>query len=880
VISHPPIPLPAKYPKQTIANTMKTNINTMNQDEAHPPFVPEQRVRMKLIQAVGPLMVACCLATQSLATDIPVTNGQFNMYKPGTDPVFTVTGTFPSAGQFIPGAFGLGMAVGGGSVNFSDSSTGTTVDVPGWTTVRGGGDLYVDGFDGPLTPGFHGYGSWGGQTLIETAAAVSTVAAGQDYTITVQVGGPSSPADGPIDGLLEFNLLANGVALTPTGSVNVPDTVVAGTWYTMSRTYSASSLVGNLGQDLKIQVGVDASNSIGNRVVFDNVTLASSPADTTPPTLLSMVDNKSGGPVVVNEPVTYTVTFSEPMAAGTVDVTDFANTSATAATVNSVSTTLDPAVFTVVATPTEAGTLQLQIVLNSTLTDLQGNPLDTDPAILDDTTIVVNDVPPTPTTTTVVSSANPSTYGQNVTFTATVDPVPSGGTVQFYNGIDYIGTAVAVNTITGQASVSTSTLGATTHAITAEYSGNFAYATSTSVALSQVVDKAPLTVTASPVVRQPNTANPDPLPYVISGFQNGEVLGTSGVTGAPELTTTAVLASPVGTYPITCGPGTLAAGNYSFTLVDGTLTVTNYGCQLGVLNLGANGGINPATGNPWTLGDTYRLIFVTSTDTPTTSTDIADYNTFVQGLANAAGLGTSPLGPVTWKVVGSTATVDARDNTSTNPGVNGTGEPIVRMDGTFLIANNYADLWNGIVASHEPGQNFLGVHLDENGAVVIDERVRTGSNADGTASATQMLGAVGDVQTGRNYAPDFYGSYGATSWIADWRASGQGRVYALSGVLTIIETTPPGFSSWADANGATGQTPQQDHDNDGVQNGVEYFMGETGSSFTAMPSLDGSNTIAWTMDPNYQGTYEVQTSSDLGTWTNVVPKPLPSGGRI
>jgi len=57
-------------------------------------------------------------------------------------------------------------------------------------------------------------------------------------------------------------------------------------------------------------------------------------------------------------------------------------------------------------------------------------------------------------------------------------------------------------------------------------------------------------------------------------------------------------------------------------------------------------------------------------------------------------------------------------------------------------------------------------------------------------------------------------------------------------------------------------------------------MGETGSSFTAMPGLDGTNTVTWTMDPAYVGAYEVQTSLDLLNWTNVAPKPLPSGGTL
>lgn len=58
-----------------------------------------------------------------------------------------------------------------------------------------------------------------------------------------------------------------------------------------------------------------------------------------------------------------------------------------------------------------------------------------------------------------------------------------------------------------------------------------------------------------------------------SGFANGETLETSGVTGDPECTTTATPASPVGTYPITCDPGTLEATNYTLSLIDGIVTV-------------------------------------------------------------------------------------------------------------------------------------------------------------------------------------------------------------------------------------------------------------------------------------------------------------------
>jgi hypothetical protein len=88
-----------------------------------------------------------------------------------------------------------------------------------------------------------------------------------------------------------------------------------------------------------------------------------------------------------------------------------------------------------------------------------------------------------------------------------------------------------------------------------------------------------------------------------------------------------------------------------------------------------------------------------------------------------------------------------------------------------------------------------------------------------------------------------------------------------------------GFTTWAAAN-AGGQTAGEDFDNDGVENGVEFFMGETGSSFTSNPSLNASNVITWPASAAYQGTYEVQTSPDLVNWTPAATQPTPSGGFL
>ena len=103
---------------------------------------------------------------------------------------------------------------------------------------------------------------------------------------------------------------------------------------------------------------------------------------------------------------------------------------------------------------------------------------------------IVADAPATAATTTVLtSSPNPSTFGQSVTFTATVAPVPSGGTVAFKDGgttISGCGTQ-AING-SGQATCATSTLTVGSHPITAVYSGNASYAASISAGLTQTVN--------------------------------------------------------------------------------------------------------------------------------------------------------------------------------------------------------------------------------------------------------------------------------------------------------------------------------------------------------------------------------------------------------
>jgi hypothetical protein len=112
--------------------------------------------------------------------------------------------------------------------------------------------------------------------------------------------------------------------------------------------------------------------------------------DTTLPTLnsSSIIDDKSAGPVTVNTPVIYTLSFSEDMDDSTVSAADFGNAGTAAITIGTVTET-SPGVFTVTVTPTSAGTLQLKVNQSAVLNDLSGNNLGTNSPIADDTTMTV-----------------------------------------------------------------------------------------------------------------------------------------------------------------------------------------------------------------------------------------------------------------------------------------------------------------------------------------------------------------------------------------------------------------------------------------------------------------------------------------------------------
>jgi hypothetical protein len=97
------------------------------------------------------------------------------------------------------------------------------------------------------------------------------------------------------------------------------------------------------------------------------------------------------------------------------------------------------------------------------------------------------------TKTTLSSSANPSSVGQSVTFTAIIGVVASGagtptGTIRFKDGNTVLGT-VTLQVVNGvvQATFTTAGLKKGKHTITAVYSGDADFLGNTSASLTQTV---------------------------------------------------------------------------------------------------------------------------------------------------------------------------------------------------------------------------------------------------------------------------------------------------------------------------------------------------------------------------------------------------------
>ncbi len=335
----------------------------------------------------------------------------------------------------ISGSFGL--TVGGTLTNFASNRILTNnITAPGKTltlgavilsndiadrtlTISGSGNTIVNGIisngsgggtNGNLTKSgagtltLNGANTYSGVTSVSAgkmfvngSTGAGNVAVGANATLggTGTIGGDVEISN---NGRLEFNIgtnianhdkleLATNKSLTFAAASTVTITSTPN-FSPTNGTYTLLTAPGGITGPLPNLVtnGWVATLSIVGNDLRLNITFTGIFA--TPPTLLTIQDDQDGGTVFTNTTVSYTVTFSEDMDAATVAAGDFGKVGTANITINSVTETA-PGVFTVLVTPTSAGTLQFRINAGATLTSTAALNLNTSSALLDDNTINV-----------------------------------------------------------------------------------------------------------------------------------------------------------------------------------------------------------------------------------------------------------------------------------------------------------------------------------------------------------------------------------------------------------------------------------------------------------------------------------------------------------
>ena len=208
-----------------------------------------------------------------------------------------------------------------------------------------------------------------------------------------------------------------------------------------------------------------------------------------------------------------------------------------------------------------------------------------DPNFAASTGTVTQTVDAAGTTTTVTSSVNPSSFGQPVSFTATVAPLapsllPPTGTVQFFvDGSAFgspatLGSGVAVSDVT-------STLSVGVHPVTATYQGTPNFTASTSDVLSQSVGQIAPTNAVTSTVTPSVFGQPVQFVATLTGTQGtptGSIqFGVDGANLGGPAALTAGVATSTATSLLAVGAHTVTAtysGDVAYTADESMVTQT------------------------------------------------------------------------------------------------------------------------------------------------------------------------------------------------------------------------------------------------------------------------------------------------------------------
>jgi len=304
-------------------------------------------------------------------------------------------GTLNLTGTFVPGS----------SLRFGTGNTALTAIQLAKITASGFGPLFLDP-DGYLTADTTPPTLVASAIVDDKGGAPVTVNTLVTYTVTF-----SEDLDATTVTAADFGNAGNATLSIGTVTETSP---TSGVFTVQASPTSAGTL------QLRVNAGAVLKDVSGNNlntatVIVDDTTLS---VDGTAPTVVSIADDQAGGPILVDALVTYTVSFSEDLDASTVTAADFGNAGSATLSIGTVTETSPTSgVFTVQASPTSAGTLQLRIHAGAVLKDVAGNNLNTAAAIVDDTTLSVDATAPTMVSIVDDKGGAPVTVDTLVTYT-------------------------------------------------------------------------------------------------------------------------------------------------------------------------------------------------------------------------------------------------------------------------------------------------------------------------------------------------------------------------------------------------------------------------------------------------------------------------------
>ena len=237
------------------------------------------------------------------------------------------------------------------------------------------------------------------------------------------------------------------------------------------------------------------------------------------------------------------------------------------------------------------------------------------------------------------------------------------------------------------------------------------------------------------------------------------------------------------------------------------------------------------------VGGEFRLLLMARNGMNATSTDIADYDAFVQEIIARIGHAHIREYASHFKVLASTATVDARDHTGTR-GVDGI--PTYWLNGP-IVATSYSDLFDGAWPNKDAATLQDGVP-----ATVARKQqvICTGSTMHGEAT-TEPLGA--DTCTATTIA-----TAAALGWLSHPKTR-RARYLALSDVFRVGDFTD------ATVPTITGVEITSDPGSDG-----EYVAGdvvEVAVTFSEAVTVTGAPLFRLTLDTSKRASYVAADST-------------------